>query len=56
MDAQIVVRVPRELKEQCEKIAARELMSVSDVARKAIKDRVEQDKAMQQLQPAEASA
>lgn len=60
MDAQIVVRLPIALKEQCEEIANREMMSVSDVARQALKARVEQDKArtaaQQQLSTAEAGS
>lgn len=59
MDAQIVIRLPGALKERCEQIAKREMMSVSDVARQAIKERVEQDEAAEaakQPQPAEVQS
>lgn len=45
MDAQIVIRLPVTLKERCEEIAKREMMSVSDIARQAIRARVEHDEA-----------
>ena len=45
MDAQIVIRLPVALKERCEQIAKREMMTVSSIARLALKARVEQDEA-----------
>ena len=45
MDAQIVIRLPMDLKERCEQIAKREMMSLSDIARQSIRDRVERDEA-----------
>lgn len=50
MDAQLVIRLPLALKERCEQIAEREMMSVADVARQALKQRVEADDAKAQTQ------
>jgi predicted transcriptional regulator len=48
MDAQLQIRLPKALKERCEAIAEREMISVADVVRQALKAQVETDEAKQQ--------
>ncbi|WP_395734985.1 hypothetical protein [Prosthecobacter sp.] len=45
MDASLKIRLPVDLKARAEKVAERSLISLSDVARQAIKAAVETDEA-----------
>lgn len=51
MNAQLQIRLPLDLKDRAEKLAKRSLVSLSDIARIALKEKVERDEQEAKAQP-----